>query len=119
MQISRPEQLTEFLTQLGRRFPHAAAIYIFGGSAIVWLGGPRHTGDIDYTAAPPSAALRQAIAQTAAELGLDLEDAAFLIAAGRIDLTTLERYVEDVAARYDEPIKLRRNLAEFKRKLKP
>ena len=45
MQIPRPEQLTEFLTQLGRRFPQAA--------------------------------------------------------------------------RYDEPIKLRRNLAEFKRKLKP
>jgi Nucleotidyltransferase of unknown function (DUF6036) len=170
MQISRPEQLTQFLTRLGERYPQPAAIYIFGGSAILWLGGQRHTGDIDYTAAPSSTALREAISQTASELDLDLEesspaefmplpagaetrhepigtfgqiqaylfdpysmavmkidrafdtdmeDVAFLIAAGRIDLRALERYIEDVATRYDEPIKLRRNLAEFERNLKP
>ena len=170
MPITRPDQLTGFLTRLGERFPHPAAIYIFGGSAILWLGGQRHTGDIDFTAAPSSAALREAIAQTATELDLDLEesspaefmplptgaetrheligtfgqiraylfdpysmavmkidrafetdmeDVAFLVAAGRIDLSALERYVEDVATRYDEPIKLRRNFNEFKRNLKP
>jgi hypothetical protein len=168
VQISRPEQLTEFLTQLGRRYPHPAEIYIFGGSAIVWLGGPRHTGDIDYTAVPSSAPLQAAISAIAAELDLDLEesspagfmplpvgaetrhefiglfgqiqaylfdpysmaamkidrafdtdleDVAFLVAAGRIDFSVLERLVAEVAARYDEPIRLRRNLAEFKRKL--
>ena len=170
MQISRPEQLTHFLTRLGERFPHPAAIYIFGGSAILWLGGQRHTADIDYTATPADVALREAISQTAAELDLDLEesspaefmplpagaetrheliglfgqiraylfdpysmavmkidrafdtdmeDVAFLLAAGRINLSALERFVEDVATRYDEPIKLRRNFAEFKRNLKP
>ena len=48
-----------------------------------------------------------------------MEDVAFLLAAGRINLSALERFVEDVATRYDEPIKLRRNFAEFKRNLKP
>src|SRR5258707_2562345 len=74
MQISRPEQLTQFLTRLGQAYPDPAEIYIFGGSAIVWLGGQRLTGDIDYTTSPAGAALREAISQTAAELDLDLEE---------------------------------------------
>lgn len=168
MQISRPEQLTHFLTRLGESYPHPAAIYIFGGSAILWLGGQRNTGDIDYITAPASASLREAISQTAAELDLDLEesspaefmplpagaetrheligtfgqiqaylfdpysmavmkidrafdtdmeDVAFLLRAGHISLSALERYIEDVASRYDEPIKLRHNFQEFKRNL--
>ena len=170
MQISQPEQLSQFLARLGERYAHPASIYIFGGSAILWLGGQRYTGDIDYSVSPSSTALREAVAQTAAELDLDLEesspaefmplpagadarheligtfgqiraylydpysmavmkidrafdtdmeDVAFLLAAGRIDLNTLGRSIEEVAARYDEPIKLRRNFAEFKRHLKP
>jgi hypothetical protein len=168
MPISRPEQLTQFLTRLGERFKQPATIHIFGGSAILWLGGHRHTADIDYTASPASAALREAISQIAAELGLDLEesspaefmplpagadsrheligtfgqiqaylfdpysmavmkidrafetdmeDVGVLLASGRIDLNLLERAIEDVAMRYDEPVKLRRNFDEFKRGL--
>jgi hypothetical protein len=169
MQISQPEQLTQFLTRLGERYPHPAAIYIFGGSAILWLGGQRNTGDIDYTLVPANAALREAISLTAAELDLaleesspaefmplpteaekrheligtfgqlraymfdpysmavmkidrafdsDMEDVVFLLRTERINLTALEGHIDDVAKRYDEPIKLRRNFEELKRNLK-
>jgi hypothetical protein len=47
----------------------------------------------------------------------DIEDVAFLLAAGRIDLKTLEGMIEEVAGRYDEPVKLRRNFDAFKRSL--
>jgi hypothetical protein len=169
MQISQPEQLTQFLSRLGERYPQPAAIYIFGGSAIFWLGGHRNTGDIDYTLGTGNAALREVISQTAAELDLDLEesspagfmplpagvetrheligtfgqiraylfdpysmavmkidrafdsdmeDVSFLLRAGRINLKAMEQAIEEVAVRYDEPIKLRRNWGEFKRNLK-
>ena len=45
------------------------------------------------------------------------EDVAFLLAAGRIDLSRLDGYIEDVASRYDESIKLRRNFDVLKRSL--
>jgi hypothetical protein len=47
----------------------------------------------------------------------DIEDVRFLIANGAIELNMLESCVEDVARRYEEPLKLRRNFAEMKRGL--
>jgi hypothetical protein len=75
MDISTPEQLTNFLTELGRRCPEPTAIYLFGGSAVVILGGPRSTVDIDFTlqASAPEI-LRPIIDSLAVELGLDLEE---------------------------------------------
>lgn len=48
----------------------------------------------------------------------DIEDVQFLVEAGRVDLETLGRYIEDIARRYDEPLNLRRNFAEFHRLLR-
>jgi uncharacterized nucleotidyltransferase DUF6036 len=169
VQLSQPEQLTQFLTQLGAKFRWPAKIYLFGGSAVLWLGGPRHTADIDITfTALQSDDLRVLIAQVAASLQLiveesipsqfmplpagaearhqligrygqieayvfdpysmavmkidrafesDMEDVQFLLKAGHIKLTLLEQCIADVARRYDEPRKLRRNFDEFKRHL--
>ncbi len=170
MQLSRPEQLTQFLARLGERYLHPATIYVFGGSAMLWLGGSRRTADIDFAVASPTEALREVIAQVADGLDLDveesvpsdftplpasaetrhqfigtfgqvaaylfdpysiavmkidrafdtdMEDVQFLIAAGHVDLNVLAQCVEDVAARYDEPLKLRRNFEELKRNFKP
>jgi hypothetical protein len=47
----------------------------------------------------------------------DFEDLAFLLRGGYIDLRQLEESVSDVAGRYDEPLKLRRNLDELKQSL--
>ena len=48
----------------------------------------------------------------------DFQDVRFLLSAGLITLDFLAQCVEDVAARYDEPLKLRRNFEELKRTLK-
>ena len=55
--ITSPEQLDRFLTELGARCVESAEIYLFGGSAVLLLGGGRHTGDVDFTlnAAHPEA----------------------------------------------------------------
>jgi hypothetical protein len=166
--LSQPEQLHQFFTRLGERYLHPATIYLFGGSALVWLGGGRPTVDLDVSLAAPNAQLRRAVAEAAAEAGLDveesspsgfmplpsgyegrhrllgqfgqvavyvfdpysiavmkldrafesdLEDVRFLLAAGHIDLETLARCLDDVARRYDEPLKLRRQFDEFRRTL--
>ena len=47
----------------------------------------------------------------------DIQDVHFLIQSGIVDLACLEHCVEDVAQRYDEPRKLRRNFQEMKRGL--
>ncbi|MBP7692359.1 MAG: hypothetical protein KA764_10600 [Anaerolineales bacterium] len=168
MPLSQPEQLRQFFDRLGQRHPQPAALYLFGGSAVLWLGGPRPTLDIDFTLTRGDPALRQNIAAVAAELGLDLEESApaefmplpaghekrhrflgqfgsvavylfdpysiavmkidrafdsdmedvrFLLAAGEIDLAALAQLIDDVAGRYDEPIKLRRNFAELQKAL--
>ncbi len=169
MDITSPEQIQHFLEELGRRWPEPAELYIFGGSALVLIGGARHTGDVDYTLnARDPEKFRQTIAALAVELDLDLEesvpaefvplpvgaegrhqligrfgqltayifdpysialmkidrafqtdmqDVQFLIRAGHVDLALLEQYVEDVAQRYDEPLRLRQNFAELKRGL--
>jgi hypothetical protein len=47
----------------------------------------------------------------------DMEDVHFLLQTGQIALSRLEQSVEDVARRYDEPLKLRRHFDELKRGL--
>ncbi len=169
MVINHSEQLLRFLDELGKRLPEPAEIYLFGGSALLLIGGARHTGDVDFTLNTPSLPLRQLIAALASELDLDfeesipaefmplptgfaqrhqlvgrfgfltayifdlysiavmkidrafrtdLQDVQFLLGGGHIDLAFLEQCIADVASRYDEPRKLRRNFEELKRNLK-
>lgn len=44
------DDIRAFLTELGRRYPRPAMIYLLGGSAICLLGSARQTIDIDYAA---------------------------------------------------------------------
>lgn len=168
MNISSPDQLAEFFARLSQRHPESAKIYLFGGSALLMIGGRRITANVDYTIDSSANALRRAISEIGAEMGLDIEESApaqfmplpggvetrhkligqygqldvyvfdpysiaamkldraferdiedvrFLLSTGAIDLNFLETCVEDVARRYDEPIKLRQNFAEMKRGL--
>jgi hypothetical protein len=167
--FTTPEQLEQFLHRLGARLTVPADLFVFGGSALLLMGGRRNTADLDYTLRSTALdACRQAIATVAAELDLDaeesvpsefmplprdaetrhellgrfgqlsvflldpysiaamkidrafpsdIEDVRFLIEAGKIDLDRLREHIDDIAARYDEPLALRRNFEEFRRSL--
>ena len=169
MDITTSEQLHEFLNELGKRCTFPASIYIFGGSAILLIGGARHTGDMDFTIhTSDDDAFRNIIQSLANEKGFDIEesvpsefmplptgsetrhqligrydhltayifdpysiaimkidrafetdldDVYFLIRNSSIQVDLLEKYLEEVAQLYDEPIKLRRNFEEMKRGL--
>jgi hypothetical protein len=41
--------LPSIIEELGLRFQYPADIYIFGGSALMLIGSPRVTIDVDYT----------------------------------------------------------------------
>src|SRR5205085_6680350 len=45
----------------------------------------------------------------------DMQDVRSLASFGKIDLARLGQYIEDIARRYDEPIRLRHNFEEFLR----
>lgn len=49
MEPVTPETLTAFLKRLGETFSDQATFYLLGGSALLLLGNPRQTLDIDYT----------------------------------------------------------------------
>ena len=169
MDITTSEQLHKFLNELGKRCAFPASIYIFGGSAILLIGGARHTGDMDFTIhTSDDDAFRNIIQSLANEKGFDIEesvpsefmplptgsetrhqligrydhltayifdpysiaimkidrafetdldDVYFLIRNSSIQVDLLEKYLEEVAQLYDEPIKLRRNFEEMKRGL--
>src|SRR3972149_1011139 len=75
MDISTADQITQLLEQVGQRSAEPAEIYLFGGSALLLLGGRRSTVDIDFTLRGSAAdALRRVIASLAVELDLDLEE---------------------------------------------
>ena len=66
-----------FLQRLGQRFDHPASFYLFGGSAVLLLGGARKTGDVDFTFtvdADKADLLRGVIQTLATEMNLDLEE---------------------------------------------
>jgi hypothetical protein len=72
-----PDTLMTFLARLGERCDRQTSLYLLGGSALRLLGSPRETLDVDYTAevSPEMApAFRQAVAQLADELHLDVEE---------------------------------------------
>ncbi|MBI5715055.1 MAG: hypothetical protein HZC38_16780 [Chloroflexi bacterium] len=169
MEITHSSQLHKFLSNLGERCTFSATIYIFGGSAILLIGGSRHTGDIDFTIhTADDNTFRNIIQSLANENGIDaeesvpsefmplpsesesrhqlvghygqlsayifdpysiaimkvdraferdLDDVYFLIRNGYIQVDFLEKYLDDVAQRYDEPIKLRKNFEEMKKGL--
>lgn len=102
--LTQPDQIQRFFVALGERCPQGSRLYLFGGSALLWLGGPRHTADVDVALAPASETLRQLVAET-------------LLANGHLQLDALARHVEDVASRFDEPIRLRRQFADFRKTL--
>lgn len=49
MEPVTPETLTAFLKRLGENYPGQANLYLLGGSALLLLGNPRQTLDVDYT----------------------------------------------------------------------
>jgi hypothetical protein len=75
VELATPEQVVSFLRAVGDRLPVAADIYIFGGSALLLIGGTRKTADLDYTL---RAALidqcRAVIEAVANDLELDAEE---------------------------------------------
>ena len=167
MELTTSDQIWQFLVRLGETLTEPAELYVFGGSALLLVGGRRNTADIDYSLRSNTLDVcRQIIAQVAAELQVDVEesepseflplapgadarnellgrfgqltayildpysiaamkiDRAFpsdmqdvrtLVSLGKIDLPRLGLYIKDIARRYDEPIRLRRNFAEFRR----
>jgi len=71
-----PETLTEFLTRLGERYSDQATLYLLGGSALLLLGNPRQTLDIDYTTdlkPQQQKALETIMNQLADQYRLDIE----------------------------------------------
>lgn len=67
------DEIKAFLRRLGDRYPHPATLYLLGGSALCFLGNPRRTADIDYTAEPMATALVTEIESLADEMRLELE----------------------------------------------
>ncbi len=69
------DDIRSFLIKLGERFPHAATIYMLGGSAMCLLGSARPTVDIDYATESSGSdeRLRDTIASLAVEMGLEIE----------------------------------------------
>lgn len=157
------EQLQQFFTTLGERCEQAAEIYIFGGSALLLIGGQRNTLDVDFTlGSHAKTAVRKLIATIANEFGLDveestpadflplptgserrhrfigqygqikvfifdpysmalmkidrafesdIEDVRFLLHNNLIDFAQLAQFLDEVAFRSDEPLRLRANFA--------
>jgi hypothetical protein len=76
MEPVTPETLTIFLARLGERYPNQATLYLLGGSALLLLGNPRQTLDIDYTTdlhPQEQQALESIMNQLAAQYRLDIE----------------------------------------------
>ena len=75
MELATPEQILQFLIRLGETLVAPAELYLFGGSALLLVGGRRNTGDIDYSLRSTTLDLcRRTIAAVAAELEIDVEE---------------------------------------------
>jgi hypothetical protein len=76
MEPVTPHTLTEFLTRLGERYSNPVTLYLLGGSALLLLGNPRQTLDIDYTTdlnPRQQQTLETIMIQLAAQYRLDVE----------------------------------------------
>ncbi|MBN1666013.1 MAG: hypothetical protein JW862_02960 [Anaerolineales bacterium] len=76
MEPVTPHTLTEFLTRLGESYSNQATMYLLGGSALLLLGNPRQTLDIDYTTdldPQRQQVLEDIMNQLAAQYRLDVE----------------------------------------------
>lgn len=70
------EALQAFLGRLSERYSGRGAFYLLGGSALLLLGGPRETRDVDYALElepGTKVAFQRVLEALATELNLDLE----------------------------------------------
>lgn len=70
------EAVRAFVQGLSQRYTGRGTFYLLGGSALLLLGSPRETLDVDYQAEPEPGTeteFQTALAALAAELRLDLE----------------------------------------------
>lgn len=65
--------LEQFFQKLGERFDRPASFYLVGGSALLLLGSPRETIDVDYTIESSGKDFDNILHQLSNELRLDLE----------------------------------------------
>ena len=65
--------LETFLRQLGERIQQPVTIYLLGGSALLLLGSPRETLDVDYSLEPVAPEVEKTLNSLAKELKMDLE----------------------------------------------
>lgn len=69
-----------FLAHLGERYAHPAKMYLLGGSALILLGSPRPTIDLDYVGSDIPAQmddLQKTIQQVADEMRIEVEPLPF------------------------------------------
>jgi len=62
-----------FLARLGERYEKPATLYLLGGSALLLLGSPRPTIDIDYLGVSTQPTLPQVRKRLVQHLKLDVE----------------------------------------------
>ena len=102
MSLSGTEQLTAFFARLAQRCPRPGRLYrLLGeyGELQVFLFDPYSI----------------ALMKIDRAFETDFEDVFYLLKSGEIDLAHLAQMLEAVAARHDEPVKLRRNFEEFRK----
>ena len=76
MEPVTPEILTAFLKRLGEIYPNQTTFYLLGGSALLLLGNPRQTLDVDYTTnldPEQKRELEDNLKQLSAQFRLDIE----------------------------------------------
>ena len=75
MELTTSDQIQQFLVRRGETLTVPAELYVFGGSALLLVGGRRNTADIDYSLRSSTLDVcRQIIAKVAAELKVDVEE---------------------------------------------
>ena len=67
------DTLEVFFQNLGKRIEGRVSFYLVGGSALLLLGSPRETIDVDYVIEPSSTEVEGLIKQLSNEMQLDLE----------------------------------------------